>query len=58
MLISHVHCAPELRAPGREKHLLFLIENRQKQIPLPREIGMTSSDLFYRPALWLDRESI
>ena len=32
MLIPHAHCAPKLRAPGREKHPLVPVENRQKQI--------------------------
>jgi len=34
MLIPRAYCVPELRAPGREKYLLFLIENKQKQSPL------------------------
>jgi hypothetical protein len=32
----------------REKHLLFLVENKQKQIPLPRcGIGMTIVGAFF-----------
>jgi hypothetical protein len=31
-MLPHAHCAPELRAPGREKHPLVPVENRQKQI--------------------------
>jgi len=31
MPIPHAHCAPEFRAPGQERHLLFLVENQESR---------------------------